>query len=84
MILIVMPTPHLSGDWLVGGEQCMGISHCHRLIIGRDSVGIVLRVYRCKQMAGPVGQVKGLLDKSPTNELVVICHVLVNSQTVIF
>jgi len=35
-------------------------------------------------MVGPVGQVKGLLDKSPTNKLVVIRHGLVNSQTVIF
>jgi len=62
----------------------MGSSHCHRLIIGRDSVGIVFCVYRCRQMVGPVGQVKGLLDKSLTNKLVVIRHVLVNSQTAIF
>jgi len=35
-------------------------------------------------MVGPVGQVKGLLENSPTNELVVIRHKTVNSQTVIF
>jgi len=35
-------------------------------------------------MVGPVGQVRGLLHKSPTNQLVVIHRGQVNSQTVIF